>query len=250
MVYVTTGDNYSDPRRTLPTHSWRLTSRPERLAWSSQMSQGRRVQYRLRSSRRESRSIARNRKGRISISARPRFWSICRMASATLVAGAKSGVVYAVDPDARGKLLWQRRVGQGGTLGGVQWGSAADANNIYVAVSGRAAPCRGGRIAGGTRFRLRRALRARSENRRRAFCAESCHRRHRMAHAASRLHEARMQSRAIRGGHRDSGSGVFGWRRRALARLFRGGRPHHLGRRHRARIQTVNGVKANGRLAG
>jgi polyvinyl alcohol dehydrogenase (cytochrome) len=59
------------------------------------------------------------------------------------VAGAKSGVVYAVDPDASGKLLWQRRVGQGGTLGGVQWGSAADANNIYVAVSDvqrRAAP--------------------------------------------------------------------------------------------------------------
>ena len=52
-----------------------------------------------------------------------------------LIAGAKSGIVYAVDPDARGKLLWQKRVGQGGTLGGVQWGSAADAKNVYVAVS-------------------------------------------------------------------------------------------------------------------
>jgi polyvinyl alcohol dehydrogenase (cytochrome) len=52
-----------------------------------------------------------------------------------LMAGAKSGIVYAVDPDERGKLLWERRVGRGGTLGGVQWGSATDAQNIYVAVS-------------------------------------------------------------------------------------------------------------------
>ena len=60
-----------------------------------------------------------------------------------LVAGAKSGIVYAVDPDHQGKLLWQTRVGHGGTLGGVQWGSAADTKNVYVALSDvqrRAAP--------------------------------------------------------------------------------------------------------------
>jgi polyvinyl alcohol dehydrogenase (cytochrome) len=32
-------------------------------------------------------------------------------------------------------VLWQRRVGRGGRLGGVQWGSAADGTKIYVAVS-------------------------------------------------------------------------------------------------------------------
>jgi polyvinyl alcohol dehydrogenase (cytochrome) len=52
-----------------------------------------------------------------------------------LVAGAKSGIVYAVDPDRQGKLLWQRRVGHGGTLGGVQWGAATDTKNVYVALS-------------------------------------------------------------------------------------------------------------------
>jgi polyvinyl alcohol dehydrogenase (cytochrome) len=60
-----------------------------------------------------------------------------------LIAGQKSGVVSAVDPDHEGKLLWQVRVGQGGSLGGVQWGSAADAKNAYVALSDvqrRAAP--------------------------------------------------------------------------------------------------------------
>jgi polyvinyl alcohol dehydrogenase (cytochrome) len=31
--------------------------------------------------------------------------------------------------------LWQKRVGQGSRLGGVQWGAAADSKNVYVAVS-------------------------------------------------------------------------------------------------------------------
>jgi polyvinyl alcohol dehydrogenase (cytochrome) len=52
-----------------------------------------------------------------------------------LVAGQKSGIVYALDPDARGKILWQARVGKGGMLGGVQWGMASDGNNVYAAVS-------------------------------------------------------------------------------------------------------------------
>ena len=52
-----------------------------------------------------------------------------------LVAGHKSGNVYAVDPDREGARLWETRVGEGGSMGGVQWGSAADAQNVYVALS-------------------------------------------------------------------------------------------------------------------
>jgi len=43
--------------------------------------------------------------------------------------------VYAVDPDQQGARLWETRVGQGGSMGGVQWGSATDGTNIYVANS-------------------------------------------------------------------------------------------------------------------
>lgn len=52
-----------------------------------------------------------------------------------LIAGQKSGVVHALDPDRNGALLWQTRVGAGGKLGGVQWGMAADDRHVYVAVS-------------------------------------------------------------------------------------------------------------------
>jgi polyvinyl alcohol dehydrogenase (cytochrome) len=40
-----------------------------------------------------------------------------------------------VDPDQKGKILWQTRVGQGSALGGSQWGSAADGQKVYVAIS-------------------------------------------------------------------------------------------------------------------
>jgi polyvinyl alcohol dehydrogenase (cytochrome) len=52
-----------------------------------------------------------------------------------LVAGQKSGVVHALDPDREGKILWQTRVGKGGALGGIMWGSAADQDHVYVANS-------------------------------------------------------------------------------------------------------------------
>lgn len=52
-----------------------------------------------------------------------------------LIAGQKSGMVHAVDPDREGAILWQTRVGAGGRLGGVQWGTAADDRHVYAAVS-------------------------------------------------------------------------------------------------------------------
>jgi polyvinyl alcohol dehydrogenase (cytochrome) len=52
-----------------------------------------------------------------------------------LVVGQKSGVVYALDPDQEGKILWQTRIGRGGPLGGIMWGSATDEERVYVANS-------------------------------------------------------------------------------------------------------------------
>lgn len=52
-----------------------------------------------------------------------------------ILAGQKSGVIYALDPDKKGEILWQTRLGKGGVLGGIQWGSAADKEAVYVAIS-------------------------------------------------------------------------------------------------------------------
>jgi polyvinyl alcohol dehydrogenase (cytochrome) len=63
-----------------------------------------------------------------------------------LIGAQKSGVVTAVDPDHSGEIIWQKKVGRGGKLGGVQWGVATDESTVYVAVSelklNAVAPCR------------------------------------------------------------------------------------------------------------
>lgn len=55
-----------------------------------------------------------------------------------LVAGQKSGTVWALDPDAEGEVLWQRTIGKGGALGGIHWGMATDGRNAYAPVADRA----------------------------------------------------------------------------------------------------------------
>ena len=52
-----------------------------------------------------------------------------------IVIGQKSGVVWALDPDNKGAIVWQRRVGKGSALGGLEWGSAADQTTGYFPVS-------------------------------------------------------------------------------------------------------------------
>jgi len=63
-----------------------------------------------------------------------------------LVCGQKSGILWGLDPDARGKVLWQTRLGQGSALGGIEWGHTADDLNAYAAVSDLVA--RGGKPGG------------------------------------------------------------------------------------------------------
>ena len=54
-----------------------------------------------------------------------------------IVAGQKSGTVWAVDPDASGKVVWhyQAAPSAAGEFGALVWGQAADDRNVYVPVS-------------------------------------------------------------------------------------------------------------------
>lgn len=52
-----------------------------------------------------------------------------------LVTGHKNGDVYALDPDARGSLLWRTHVGRGSIQGGVHFGMAVEESTLYVPVN-------------------------------------------------------------------------------------------------------------------
>ena len=50
-----------------------------------------------------------------------------------IVVGNKTGIIFGFDPDAEGKIVWEQRVAQGSSSGGVFWGSATDGVHIYAA---------------------------------------------------------------------------------------------------------------------
>lgn len=51
-----------------------------------------------------------------------------------LLAGQKSGEIFAIDPD-RGSVLWRQRVGRGGFNGGIHWGMASDGATLFVPIA-------------------------------------------------------------------------------------------------------------------
>jgi len=133
-VYVTTGDSYSDPPASTSDAFLAFDSETGKLVWSSQMTAGDAftVDCDLPAPMRGNCPEANG--PDFDFGSSPILVDLPNGRRA-LIAGQKSGVVHAIDPDRQGEILWQKRVGRGGRLGGVQWGSAADAKNVYVALS-------------------------------------------------------------------------------------------------------------------
>jgi polyvinyl alcohol dehydrogenase (cytochrome) len=132
-VYVATGDSYSDPPAATADSFLAFDMNSGKLLWSRQITKG--DAFNVACGLTPDPTNCPASKGPdFDFGSSPILVSLAGGHRA-LVAGQKSGVVHAVDPDQSGKILWQTRVGRGGFLGGVQWGSAADAANIYVAVS-------------------------------------------------------------------------------------------------------------------
>lgn len=52
-----------------------------------------------------------------------------------LLAGQKSGTMYGVNPES-GEILWKTQAGEGGVLGGIEWGFASDGAVAYASLSG------------------------------------------------------------------------------------------------------------------
>ena len=131
-VYVTTGNNYSAPATATSDAFMAFDLDSGRVLWSRQLtgSDAWNTSCRL-----EDKSNCDNLEAPDFDFASPPILVTLSNGRRALVAGQKSGVVHALDPDRGGEVLWQQRVGKGGINGGVQWGSAADQSQVYVALS-------------------------------------------------------------------------------------------------------------------
>jgi polyvinyl alcohol dehydrogenase (cytochrome) len=132
LIYVTTGNNYSDPTSSTSDSFLALDLNTGQIKWSRQMTA--KDAYTAACRLPDKTNCAESNGPDFDFSSSPMLITLAN-GRRMLVAGQKSGIVHALDPDKGGEVLWQTRVGRGGTMGGVQWGSAADQQNVYVALS-------------------------------------------------------------------------------------------------------------------
>lgn len=131
-LYVTTGDNYSDPPTRTSDAFIAMDLDTGKVLWSRQMTPS--DAYNVGCRMPDSTNCPDSNGPDLDFAASPILVTLPNGRRA-LIAGQKSGVVHAIDPDQQGEVLWQTRIGKGGSLGGIQWGSAADRSNVYVALA-------------------------------------------------------------------------------------------------------------------
>jgi polyvinyl alcohol dehydrogenase (cytochrome) len=137
VVYVGTGDTYTDVKENGSDAIMALDLATGKIKWINQVTEN------------DSFLMGCYRPGTVNcpkvmgpdhdFGASPILFTL-RNGKDLVLAGQKSGVVFGMDPDNDGKTVWRNRVGNGGALGGVEWGMAADPKWLYVAVADLGVP--------------------------------------------------------------------------------------------------------------
>ncbi|MDQ2946200.1 MAG: PQQ-binding-like beta-propeller repeat protein, partial [Acidobacteriota bacterium] len=131
-IYVTTGDNYSDPATTTSDAVLALDLETGKQLWSKQFTKSDVYNF---GCLKPGEGACKNGNGPdFDFGSSPILVNL-PSGKRELLLGQKSGMVYAIDPDREGAVLWEERAGRGGALGGIEWGPATDGNLFFVAVS-------------------------------------------------------------------------------------------------------------------
>jgi polyvinyl alcohol dehydrogenase (cytochrome) len=132
VLYVTTGDNYSDPPTATSDAFLAMDLDTGKIVWSRQTTSN--DAYTVACRLPDTTNCPDSNGPDFDFGSSPILVTLPNGRRA-LIAGQKSGIVHAIDPDRDGQILWQTRIGKGGIHGGIQWGSAADQSSVYVALS-------------------------------------------------------------------------------------------------------------------
>lgn len=132
VLYVATGDNYSEPATNTSDAVIAMDAKTGKIIWSKQLTANDVFNNGCVT---PDKTNCPETAGKDTDFGQPPILISLGGGRRALVIGQKSGMVHALDPDHEGQILWQTRVGQGGVLGGIQWGSASDGENVYAALS-------------------------------------------------------------------------------------------------------------------
>jgi polyvinyl alcohol dehydrogenase (cytochrome) len=132
LLYVGTGDAYSDPAPATSDSILALDLATGKIVWTRQITEGDAFNGNCITAKP---LTCPGKMGPDSDFGSSPILRTLPSGRSLLLAGQKSGVLHALDPDKGGEIVWQTRVGKGGMLGGIQWGPAADAEVVYAALS-------------------------------------------------------------------------------------------------------------------
>ena len=131
-LYFGTGDNYSEPANATSDAVIALDLDNGKVLWVKQLTSEDR--FNVACIAPGNPNCPKNPGGDFDIGAPPILRKL-KDGRSLLVVGQKSGVAYGLDPDGKGKIVWQTRIGKGGPLGGIEFGGAADQERVYFALS-------------------------------------------------------------------------------------------------------------------
>lgn len=132
VMYVGTGENYSSPANNTSDAILALSLKDGSIVWRQQMTDG------------DAWNMGCETKERINCP--PEDGPDYDFGAATIIAtnsagkeivlaGQKSGEIFALDPDQGGKILWRKQLGRGGIQGGVHFGMTVEGDTLYVPMS-------------------------------------------------------------------------------------------------------------------
>ncbi len=128
LVYIGTGENYTNPPTTTSDAIQAIEIATGRLKWTFQATQN--DAWNLACP--DAPNCPEKSGPDFDFGMAPLLIKKGNAGKDILIAGQKSGMVHALDPET-GTLIWQNRIGKGGMLGGIHWGMASDGRKVYVA---------------------------------------------------------------------------------------------------------------------
>ena len=132
ILYVSTGNNYSGPPTTSADAVIAFDLRSGKKLWSRQFTPSDLWNAGCVAEKKDN---CPQQRGEDYDFGAPPILVTLRGGCDILLLAQKSGIVYALDPGRRGRLLWKTRIGKGGPLGGIEWGGAADHRYGYFTLS-------------------------------------------------------------------------------------------------------------------
>jgi polyvinyl alcohol dehydrogenase (cytochrome) len=141
LVYVSTGNGYADPPQSTTDAVLALDINTGALKWSHQMTPNDDWALGCQQNKGLNSACPSELGPDFDISAPAALTRI--HGHDVLIVPQKSGVAWALDPDAEGAVLWQTRFGQGSGLGG-QWGVAIEGERAFVGAADLLTPSAGG----------------------------------------------------------------------------------------------------------